>query len=490
MTDDDLPDLPEVNGPGSSATSVEQRAVTLRVWREQTGQLQAAVARAAGLSDSTLSAWERGDRGSDLIKSRNPLAAVRLIGAKLGAPVALPDLWAAVGTVDALPPRSDWARNFSPAGQPCWVWIRCTRESRVDAQWSVAVQGNAVVPAGVGGLLIQFPTSVHNPPLELSLSSPGWVDAGGGEVPPAVAQALGAQWVDARDLHRPQRVGQLGAAPAGLAPAVGMIRAAASWFSIRWDVIAPHVADVLRTTAPEYALDRADLAATIRAGVPDVDEDGLVVRQLLLTGAQLRALRVARGLSREGAVQAANDLRRNAPLSRSGLQRLEEEEVLPRADHALARLDSVYASDGRLGLERTYLTCDHQAEQVRGDRRRWEVDFPSWWIGPVWLQALGTAGRTEEATLTLQWGPWVRRQRILGGLVVTTRKAPPLDRDLRSEPLRVELPAGWRFIAGTGAVPTALDIGRHWQPRSLAAAVHLVETVVRAVRPGQWALRA
>jgi hypothetical protein len=461
-----------------------QRGTVLRVWREHAELLQATVARAAGLSDAALSAWERGERGVDLVKARDPRRAVRAIGERLGAPDALPALWAAVGSVTALPARSTWQHNFAPSGGPCWAWVRCPSGCEATAIWGI-VHGRAQVPAGPGGLLVQFPASVNNPPLEALLSSPGWVDTGLGEVPPDVAYALGAEWVDARRMQVPRNVARLFVGPSRVAElglAMRALRGASDRFRVRWELIAPHALDSLWPAAPAYPLDGADVASTSRPADPEVDDTGAVVRQALLTGTRLQALRTARGFPRQGTAEEVTALDPSSPCSRSAMQRLEDDGVLPRAALVLARLDTVFTAGGRVGVERV---AAQQAGRWRGAPSglwRWRVDFPGWWCGPVWLQTVAPSGPRQETVLHLEWGPWGRRQRVTGGLVVTTRKAPAPDGHPSSEPLFAGLPAGWRLVAGVGAVPTALDVGAGWRPQSALAALRLVEGAVQAVR--------
>lgn len=249
---------------------------------------------------------------------------------------------------------------------------------------------------------------------------------------------------------------------------------------MRWDFVAPHAFDSLRPASPAYPLDGTDLAAIARADPPKVDGRGGVVAQTLLSGMGLQTLRNARGFSRQGAAEEVTALDPGEPCTRGSIQRLEDRGQLPRTRLFLARLDTVYSGGGRAGLERVRSEPDG-AWRAGSALRRWRVEFPPWWVGPIWLQPVGPAGPRQQSVLHLIWGPWARRQRVTSGLVATTRKAPAADGRPASDPLYAGLPAGWHLIAGVGAVPTALDVGDGWRPRTVLAALRLVGEALRAV---------
>ncbi|XVV10834.1 hypothetical protein ACQP2X_39250 [Actinoplanes sp. CA-131856] len=140
----------------------------------------------------------------------------------------------------------------------------------------------------------------------------------------------------------------------------------------------------------------------------------------------------------------------------------------------LARLDTVYHADGRLGIDRVFDSRTRQPDRKHG----FEVIFPRFWVGPIWLQVRGP-DPTAETTIDLVWGPWRRRQRVRSGTVITTRKA-----TTDAPELAVKVPTDWGFAAGLGAVPTAVDINKGWFPVSAKAAVSLIRDGLAAVANG------
>lgn len=261
---------------------------------------------------------------------------------------------------------------------------------------------------------------------------------------------------------------------------------------VRSELVAPHALDSLWPATPAYPLDGFDAAANVRPGEPQVDEHGALVRQALLSRTRLLALRTARGWSRQGLADEVTALDPAQPCARQTIERLEDTGTLPRAVLVLARIDTVCGAGGRVGIERVTAHEDGRWRPLpgRSPLRRWRVDFPAWWVGPVWLQAVARAGPREPTDMRLLWGDWARQQPGSGGLVVTTRKAPAKDGRPASEPLLVGLPDGWRLVAGVGAVPAALDVGDGWRPRNPLAAVRLVREAVGAVEKARAGSRA
>lgn len=189
---------------------------------------------------------------------------------------------------------------------------------------------------------------------------------------------------------------------------------------------------------------------------------------------QIRRVRDARGLSRAAAAGHASDLDPSRPISDKALERWETAGRVPEARYAIARLDMVYGTDGHLGIDRVYDSHNHRHPGwPRGVE--W-VTFPAFWRGHVWLQPRGPQP-DAVGTLELIWGPWRRRQRLRSGSVVTTRKAA-----LGESPLEVRLPRGWHLTAGTGLVPTALDINAGWWPVGFKAALSIIGESVEAIR--------
>ncbi|MGW5611733.1 hypothetical protein ACWEWI_37910 [Streptomyces sp. NPDC003753] len=132
----------------------------------------------------------------------------------------------------------------------------------------------------------------------------------------------------------------------------------------------------------------------------------------------------------------------------------------------------VYGTDGRLGIERVFDSGVHPARA--GEKHL--LHFPDFWSGHVWLQPRGPQANAV-GVIELVWGPWQRRQRVRSGNVITTRKA-----STGTSPLHVRLPPGWHLTAGTGAVPTALDVNQGWRPVNAIAALSLLRDNISAIR--------
>jgi hypothetical protein len=158
---------------------------------------------------------------------------------------------------------------------------------------------------------------------------------------------------------------------------------------------------------------------------------------------------------------------RGHAVTASALRAYEETGVVPAVECFFSRLDAVYGADGRLGLD---VVHDSRSRYPRDGIR-----FPAYWQGPVWLQVRGD-GEDASGLVDLVWGPWRRRQYVLAGTVLTTRRAA---HDM--PPLTCELPAGWHARAGVGAIPAGLDINHGWYPKDIGAAWGLITSHVKQV---------
>lgn len=469
------PNLRDPRSPSSSEEFARLRGKLLRSWRQSAGTLQASVAKSAGMSDSALSAWERGDRAVDLVQASGFREAIKKIGVHLRAPHALPGLWAAAGTPQGLPPRTDWDFNFSPAGHPCWLWIRCPSDATADLSWGRAVSGQAEVPAAPGGLILQAASSINNPPLNVRLSSAGWVDAGAGTIPPTVVSAIGAKLVYTQDVQRPSnRTPPSGPHQFGiLGRVIRDCSRVAIEFGIRWEWAAPHLISMVRGPT-SHTIGNQPVADPISLGARNP-------RKMMLSGEELRLLREARGFSRLSAAIQVNDMDRDLPkISRGSVQRMEVSGRPPRAQHAIARLDTAYGADGQLGVDLVLDSSSAAPLSVSKGRATWSITFPTWWVGPIWI-SLSSSETATPATVNLTWGIYSRKQLVPPGTTLTCRKAPSLDGNDSREPLIVEVHSAWRVTAGTGAHPEAVDINREWTITNLPAAISLFSRTVRAM---------
>jgi hypothetical protein len=491
--------------PSPRSPSAVQRGSLLKTSREAAGLSEADAAEVAGVKRTTWQGYETARRGEDQVRAEarrstgapGLRAAVSGFAVHLGSPDALFGLWESVGTVDVLNARHRWSVNFFPPGAPCWVWIRSSVPTTADLHWGLALHGRTAVPAGRGGIIVQFPTSVRNPPLELVLDKPGWVDSGQGKVTPVMAEALGAHVVTGQQVHqalrRARRAQWLREHLKQIAPERDELRQLARDLDISWDLVRPHLPAVLLPPPPR-ALDVAELPSGSFANpaVPaDRDSGNLVVRKLLLSPAHLRALRAARGFAEQELADAASRgyyAMQPGPyddpppaLTRGTLQRLLNTGAVPRAPLVLPRLDMLLHVDGRLGFERTHDSDDQFGVPGGHDTVLHTVHFPFWWTGPVWLQAIKPQDTGAAARARLLWGPWMRNYDWKSLEFITTRKAPSHRGDRDQPPLQVYLPKGWRLRAGTGVVSTASDIGESWRPKDLAATRQVLSESIAAV---------
>lgn len=455
----------------------------LRAWREYAGFTGAQLARAVQKERSTVTMWESGERGRKSAASLGTvedLAALYLDRAEhftQANATAMVGMWSAAASVNALPPRTLWFHNFPQPPGPVWVWLRGRPES-TDRRAELKVgpfDQTLPVPDTEGGVMVHSPTSIPNPPLTVTFAEPGWVDCGTGVVPQQVADALGIDMIDTRDIvgRHPPRYRLLDKDSARqLNPALWAVRQITERFQVSWSLIAPHIGDSIRPDHPAHAIDGDSVALLARPGQPMTDPTGAVISQMMMSPEQAQAVREGRGLTRAAAAERATTHDPHHPVTPKNLENLEHGGRLPEAECTLARLDMVYNTDGRLGIDRTFNSRNHPAAQPG----RFALKFPTYWVGHVWVQAHGPdLGGT--CVMELVWGPWKRRQRISSGMVLTTRKAGPGT----EPPLIVSLPPGWHLTAGTGLVPAARDINVGWRPTNWQAAWALVFEVGSAM---------
>jgi hypothetical protein len=176
-------------------------------------------------------------------------------------------------------------------------------------------------------------------------------------------------------------------------------------------------------------------------------------------------------MSREQVVNAVSALDPLNPVTTHMIEVMEATGHFPQVSNVIAALDHVYKCDGRLGLDRVF-----DSVAVRpGTGNQYSVRFPTYYIGPVWVQASGRDAN-DTGLVDLAWGPWRRRQRVRSAMLLTTRKARP-----DSTPLMVAVPRGWRVVAGTGAAPAAADINHGWHPTSIRAGIAVLREGIEAV---------
>jgi transcriptional regulator with XRE-family HTH domain len=485
-----------VEGWPVSLTEVVTPGEILRVWRQHAGLTQRELAdklaqlheespdeRAVPVSGpTTLLQWEKGSR------SPHPVM-VRRLGEALGLSPdeqdALIGMWRAAGSVVALPPRPRWEHNYQPEsdrkqhpdaqGGPAWVWLRCA--SGVDTvlvsvgwgPWGEDIR----VPATRSGMLASAPFSLPNPPIQVTFTQPSWADFGNGVVPQGVSDRLQIKRFVAANLAHGRLVDPPELSPKEEAEVklglIGMKWLGESKVNIFWSQIKPRLG-AMRPSDEARPLEGVTIVQTNWTDPLLTDGQGDLVDQILQTPAQIKSIRKAgRNLSAEAAAQAVNseDLADEYDtISSNQIENLERRGTIPVSPRIIARLDHVYGMDGYLGIERVF---NSRAKMIQVDKKgRWIIRFPEFWIGPIWLQlrAPGRLGEEgSEGRLDLYWGPWRRLQMVKDATIVTTRKS-----TARNDTLLARPPKGWNLIAGTGAVPGAIDINGHWYPTSLKTA--------------------
>jgi hypothetical protein len=90
---------------------------------------------------------------------------------------------------------------------------------------------------------------------------------------------------------------------------------------------------------------------------------------------------------------------------------------------------------------------------------RLEVDFPWFWIGPVWVTFV-PRGRSSGGRVVLEWAGDVKPMVVESEATVTCRRA-----SHEAGGLSVRCPTGWEVTAGMGERPGARDVNYGWQHR-------------------------
>jgi len=239
--------------------------------------------------------------------------------------------------------------------------------------------GEITVEPGDGGTLLTAPTAVTNPPIRLRfIGAAGWVDFGQGVLPPHVIKSLGttvlegheALWAD--HVHEgpldQTRDGRLFSALRG---ALGRIREELGFTGVPWHLVWNN----LRVFSPSGRAVWVTAVSPAALRVRSAGPSGEVVAQFLMAPAELRNIRLRRGLSVDAVVRAVARVGGD-PVTRDDIRGIESG---ARRDPTglVWRLDHAYLAGGRLGLDRAHV-------RHGGDER--VVSFAKGWVGPVWLQ--------------------------------------------------------------------------------------------------------
>lgn len=444
------------------ADQLLSRAAFLRFFRaEVAGLPQEAVARAVGVqSPTTVHNWETGTTDGPSLRQ---LAA---LDERFGAGGALRGVYLALRTPDALPPSEDWWCNFQGESGPCWAWLRVPGDRSGTAHLDAGpFRVDCEVPAGTG-LFLQAYAFASNPAVRVRVEGGGWVDFGHGILP----TGIGAPVVDATDVAVIGPRGELDQA---------LVVASRSWLphekyegkSGWFTTLKKHLGDrveVARNALSAAAKAVVSTKSDVSASPASLDE---VPRHW--GGEQYRRLRHARGLSLSDTAELASDLDVSLPrVTRDHIHRFERG-AKPRVPQLVERLDTVLGADGR--------TCAAEATSIETGGRFADITFPSYWVGPVWVQFL-CGGKAEDDSATLLWSPWHKHLALRDGVVVTTRRSEP-----SMSPLRVKLPSGWRVRAGVGVHPNAVDVNEGWglisREVGFPVLAHYFSVVEQAMRP-------
>lgn len=448
--------------------SLETPGDVLRRWRKSRNLTQGAVGRAVPppegpVGASAISQWETGAR-----RLGPTLSQVKAIDHRFGAEGAFTALYAATRTREALEPDTDWWHNFQGPSGPCWAWVRTLSSRPVSG---VADAGpfrlDFEVPPG-DGIFLQVYGFASNPAVHIELISPGWVDFGLGTIP----GDLGVPIKDAVNFAvmgpRADRDPAVAAAPhAVLRQRFG---SAPGWFD-RFKARAGHRVEVARTLLTR-TLKTAVSATTDLTAAPILGEDAVAQ----WTGAQYRTLREARGLYRQDAADLATAYcwTCDPPLTEVTAEHIRrlEEGARPRVAQLVERLDMIYKADGR--------TCLAQVAATEASGP-FQVQFPPYWIGPIWVAFHRTDSSTSPTRAKLEWSPWRKPLNLAHDVVVTCRRA-----TADSSDLTVHVPAGWRMTAGVGVHRNAIDINEGWgfldQRQAREALTKYYEILMQALR--------
>lgn len=403
----------------------------LRRWREHVEFTQKDLGHLLGVSKSTVSQWESGQRSMSL--------APGVIDDALGAGGAFSGLCWALTTEQALAPSRTWAHNLDQRDSgPVWAWVRNRRRrpGRISFAWG-DWGGSVDVPAD--GLFLESSVSLDGPPVIVQLAEPGWVDTGRGEMP----EWIGLERVDAVE-------------------ALSVPQMESSYF---FRLLGSRLRDDLASSGRSHE----ELAAFLNlAVIPSVLGSELLpvplagripARRPVLCargewdGAEIARLRRARGMSRADVVRAANDLAGLERTERVGLhwlRAIESGMAQNQVPCSVGRLDLALGGLGHLARCETSRRCQGKAVTV---------SMPQWWVGPVWFELEPVS--THQMTVLICWRGYIRGLVLDGPIVVGCNKVAPtaeMPVVMAEEPIWV--------TAGIGADDAAVDINKYWFPEA------------------------
>lgn len=415
-------------------SGIPELGEVLRRWRVQVAAVKATDSAAAiGFGRSAISNWESGRR-------QPGHAQIERLDRAYGAGGALSDVAFALETPAALTPRRVWWHNCPPGGAAVWAWIRPhpgAPSPTATAYWG-AFRCDVPAPLTPVGAVLAAASSVPNPPIKVVLDPPGWVDFGRGVFPGALGVAVTsvAEQATLADLATNVRAVLPRLARRDLGHAQRRL------------VRAVHELLGQPTGAAEAAI-----AALEHDHVEFVDLTGEAPRPPAptpapeLDGAAYRRLRLHRRMSRSEVAAEASALLAAHPVSEDQLELLEAG-GRPRVARLGSRLDMIYRAGGHTVTELVAAHPDPSGGL--------SVEFPRYWVGPVWVTLLGPPAKA--GALTLEWPPWHKNLCARAGSTVTFRRSVTTQ-----APLTMRLQRGWTAMAGMGHVESAIDVNDGWQ---------------------------
>ena len=403
------------------------RGDVLRWWRSDVRSLtQQQLAERLCVESSTISNWERDTRTSslDLAELDGALAGDR----------ALSGLMWGYGTAEGIDAGRVWTKVFPGPSHPVWMWVRGTTPSvAVEAEWGV-FRVEMEFDLAANGVFVTVGASVHDSPVVVYLSEPGWVDFGHGELPEQIPEA---------EVH---------AAVSHFTPS----SADGAFMELfRSKLESDHASD------DRAGIDGRRLSDSIAAFVTHRGGDRSVLARWPLRPegidaverAKFARLRNARRLSLPQLADRLAQLT-DIEVGRDTLRRFETDVGEPHDRMLPIALDHVLGADGRLA-----------AVEVKAGRGRGTITFPRYWRGPVWL----SFDPAELPTpIVLGRGRWQRELRLDGPSLASVHWFDP------AVPLRIDAPSTVAWSVGLGRRAGTESIDQNWVPGSVDIAQQAV----------------
>lgn len=395
------------------------RGDVLRWWRRDVrGQTQQQLAERLCVESSTVSNWERDKRTSSL--------DLETLDDALAGDRTLAGLMWGYGTAHGIDSGQVWTKVFPGPSHPVWMWVRASTPSvAIEAEWGVfRIEKELDLPAN--GAFVTVGASVHDSPVVVHLSAPGWVDFGHGELPEEIPEA--GVHAAVSDFTRSSADG-------------------AFMELFRSKLESDHAAD------DRPGIDGRRLSESIATFVTQGgDRAGLARWPLRPEGidaverANFSRLREARHLSLPQLAERLGQLT-DIDVGRDTLRRFETDVGEPHDRMLPIALDHVLGADGRLA-----------AVEVKAARGSGTVAFPEYWRGPVWL----SFDPAEPGTpIVLGRGRWRRELRVDGRSLASVHWFDP------TVPLRIEASPSLSWAVGLGRRAGAEAIDQNWLPESV-----------------------